>query len=737
MNFETGVRVGLGLWLSGAALFAQQSARVDLGRFQNGATASFVRSEGGDWGIEIAGGGAPGFRQPKPAQIEIWRGGDNTSELAAGYQSVQKQGGVVVATGKLAGGGAAAFTVEDRWKLSGAVLSLSRKVSVTAAEENAGFYSAIKITSAPTVKWEDATYLVPGLLYGDASHAGGGSPSSIANYRAKRLAIREDYLSAPILGALFQDGNWAAVMDPAPRGDTTQAETTANASRPIVDERLQFGALGARELREGGLEIGFWLPGTTNEIGGGRGAPGGPVTRRRYHPVKAEFTQNYQVAFRFSKSASFPDMVRDAWRWAWQTLNPKVNAIDVEVARKTLMDHLADRVMIVDNRYGIPYQADTITARSSSTKILMAFCGKNIEAADQLLIEGDRDKTERGQRMRKLGLGIIDSFIRIVPMSPPGGSGFDIQTGQATTGNPGTMTLRAEVEDMPFLLAAYDREKKAGRDHREWVKWVTADADWLLTQQREDGSFPQTWQAGTSTVKETSGATTYAPVPLLVRMSQETGQKKYLDAAAKAAEYVWTNYGAKSIYLGATGNVNIADKESGMLSLEAFLAMYEGTNDRKWLQRSEAAASYTESWIWIWNVPMPLDADDSKLHWKRGVPTIGVNGIGSDVAGHVDQFLDWAVPCYAELYKITNDRHYLAVAYILLHGTKAMLALPGRTYDVAGPGWQQEHWRMGPGTRGMGAHRGWLPWISVNHIHGIVGLGQLDKSLYQQLSKAN
>lgn len=147
--------------------------------------------------------------------------------------------------------------------------------------------------------------------------------------------------------------------------------------------------------------------------------------------------------------------------------------------------------------------------------------------------------------------------------------------------------------------------------------------------------------------------------------------------------------------------------------------------------------SYTESWIWIWNVPMPLDADDSRLHWKKGVPTIGVNGIGSDVAGHVDQFLDWAVPCYAELYKLTKDEHYLDVARVLLHGTKAMLALPGRTYDMAGPGWQQEHWRMGPGTRGMGAHRGWLPWISVNHIHGIVGLDLLDNDLYQRLSKAN
>jgi len=161
--------------------------------------------------------------------------------------------------------------------------------------------------------------------------------------------------------------------------------------------------------------------------------------------------------------------------------------------------------------------------------------------------------------------------------------------------------------------------------------------------------------------------------------------------------------------VSVTGNPNIADKESGMLSMEAFLAVYDATKEPKWLQRAETAASYTESWIWIWNVPMPLDADDARLHWKKGVPTIGVNGIGSDVAGHVDQFLDWAVPCYAELYKLTRDEHYLDVARVLLHGTKAMLALPGRTYDVLGPGWQQEHWRMGPGTGGMGAHRDWLP----------------------------
>jgi hypothetical protein len=131
---------------------------------------------------------------------------------------------------------------------------------------------------------------------------------------------------------------------------------------------------------------------------------------------------------------------------------------------------------------------------------------------------------------------------------------------------------------------------------------------------------------------------------------------------------------------------------------------------------------------------MPVDADDAALQWKKGVPTIGVQGISARGGGGVDQYLSWAVPCYARLFKYTKDEHYLDVARVLLHGTKAMLALPGRTYDLAGPGWQQEGWSLGPG-RGVGWHRSWLPWVSVNHLHGITALEALDTELYRKLSK--
>jgi len=785
-----GKNVILGFFLAMSLMFAQQTDRVELGNLQIGAEVSFVRTAGEEWGIEISDENSLHIIQVKPVQVEVFRDDKNASQLASGYQSVKKVNNIVIAEAKIVSG-KTGFKIEDRWSISDAVLSLTRKVKVNGTEDGTGFYSAIGLLIDPTVKWEDVYYLVPGLLYGKPytnDMALGGN----LYYNAKRFSIREDYLSAPLFGLSFNDGTWVAVLDPTPNGNTTQEETTAPANTPVIDEQIQFGALGAREISDGRIELGFCLPGTTNEFSGGFwGDNHGtsevtPVVRRRYHPVKDGFSQNYQVGFRFGRSESFRDMEQAAWRWAWQSLNPQITPVDVEVVRSTLIDHLADRVLTVGDRAGIPFVIDAVSGKPGSfrpslisrmfrmpnaesanaanqnkdlidwaksiginidssaaeldiwPKIVIGFCGKNVEVAEQLLMECDRDPSVRGERFRKLGLMIIESLIRIVPVSPPCGEGFDMRTGQPGAVHGGTaFTLRSWTEDMRIMVDLIRRERSYGRQHPEWFNWVRTYTDWLLTQQREDGSFPMAWMDETGVVQEgITGVTSYAAVPLLVRMSEETGDNKYLDSAIRAADYIWENFGSKCVFLGATGTPTVADKESGMLSIEAFLALYENTKEKKWLEYAKTAGDYTESWIWIWNVPMPIGANYADLGWKPGVPTIGVNGIGSNDIGGVDQYLDWAVPTYARLYKYTNDEHYLDVARILLHGTKAMLALPGRTYDLKGPGWQQEHWRMGP-IRGIGAHRTWLPWISVNHLHGITGLEEFDPVLYRQLAKGN
>jgi hypothetical protein len=790
----------------------QQSNRISLGNLESGASVSFVRAADGYWGIEIFNDNVPFLAQQKPARIELFRGKENIVQLASGYNSLKKEDNTILASIKVSTGGEAKFNVEDRWNISGDVLSLSRKVTVTGTEDSTGFYSAIRLSTTPLVKWEDADYFSPDVLYGDPTYDGETSPGGTLAYNAKCFSIREDAISAPLFGLLFKNGDWAAVLDMSPDGETTTAESSAAASTPIIEEHIKFGALGAREIPEGGVEFGFWLPGTTNEFAGSFGSAGlttpTQVVRRRYNPVKDGFTQNYQVGFRLSKGESFNTMVRDAWRWAWETLKPQVTPIDIEVARHAMIDHLADHVLVVGDMAGVGFLYDAVTGVPGSyrrtttirpagmtvnavpagpprqpgqsaqarqvvggtgrsiptseelskmqklartlgvnfdpkanelarwTKILMGFVSKGIESADQLLIEGDRDPGPRGQKMRELGLKIINSFVSLVPMSPPAGTGFNLLTGKPDCQSEGIVTIREPSEGIRTLMDIIRREKKLGRDHQEWLSWCMQFGDWLIPQQRADGSFPRSWNAGVGTPREESGTSSCIPVPLLVKLSEETGQQKYLDCAIRAADYTWETYGSRGIFIGgATDNPNVTDKEAGMLALEGYLILYENTKDNKWLERAKAAANFAESWIWIWNVPMPVDADPANLGWKPGVPTTGVNGITARGSG-VDEYMAWSVPAYAKLYRYTNDEHYLDVARILLLNTKAMLAIPGRTYDLLGPGWQQENWSMGR-NRGNGSHRSWLPWVSVNHLHGITGLEEFDPDLYQKLIKGN
>ena len=260
-------RLIIGIFLAASIVFAQQNNRVELGKLQTGATVSFIRAAEENWGIEIIDGNSFHMMQQKPAQIEVFRSEENVSQFASGYQSVKEEANTVIAHATILCGGEAGFEVEDRWSISGAVLVLDRNVKVTGSIDSAGFYSAVKLLTEPSVKWEEVKYLIPGLLYGEP-HTRANAPGGSLYYNTKHFSIREDYLSAPLLGLSLKDGNWAAVLDLDPNGATTQTETTAPATTPIIDEQIQFGALGAQEVSNGGIEVGFCLPGTTLRVPG-------------------------------------------------------------------------------------------------------------------------------------------------------------------------------------------------------------------------------------------------------------------------------------------------------------------------------------------------------------------------------------------------------------------------------------------------------------------------------------
>ena len=83
---------------------------------------------------------------------------------------------------------------------------------------------------------------------------------------------------------------------------------------------------------------------------------------------------------------------------------------------------------------------------------------------------------------------------------------------------------------------------------------------------------------------------------------------------------------------------------------------------------------------------------------------------------------------FARLYCLTGDEHFLDVSRVVTHGTKSMLALPGRAFDLRGPGWQQEHWCVAI-PRGRGLSRNWLPWVSVANVEGILRVEDLGRAM--------
>ena len=407
--------------------------------------------------------------------------------------------------------------------------------------------------------------------------------------------------------------------------------------------------------------------------------------------------------------------------------------------RRVLIDHLAAQVTEINGHTGVPFVRSTMddSHNWNWTMIAMGFVGKDLDCADALLREADRDPGPRGEHMRALGLAMIATMIKGLPSVPLPATGIDLTTGEAWDHIWLAPWLRNATEDMRVLMVAYRREARLGRPHPEWLAWVRQYCDWLIEQQRPDGSFPRRWKPSSNEAAEPSGTASYNAVPVLVLMSQMTGDEKYRASAIRAADYTWTEYGSRGLFIGgASDNPNITDKEAGLLSLEAFLALYEDSHQPKWLDYAQAAGDFAESWIWIWNLPMPADADNALLHWKRGVSTVGLQGITALHAGGADEYLDCAVALYARLYNYTHDPHYLEVTRLLLHDTKSMVALPGRLYDMRGPGWQQENFGLGPGPRGrgVGSHRLWLPWISANHLHGINALEEYDPALFQQLT---
>jgi hypothetical protein len=689
------------------------------------------------WGLYLRNNGQASLEQPNPVHIEIYIDSLHQQYLRTGYYSFSKQGNTFIGRAVVTYG-KARFTVEDTWRVASQTLQLSRKLNVQ-GNAGGGYMSSITFESPRALSRSDVNIFVPGMIYGSTAHLtetaiGGAAHSSY-------LRIREDRIPAPLIGVQFNDASTFSILNPRPDGASIDADAADIRVNTLISEGVKVGAIGG-DFTGQQAQLGYWYPGTEGEVTyQGNTYPGGQLHRwrRRYHPVKNGSVQEYHLHFATGNESRFPDFFRRTWHWAWQVLKPEITPQNIPLIRESLIAQLNSEVKQYPAGWGISNWMNAPGGRpyDRDGKCVLGFVGKALETAEQMLWEAQLHPSAHSDSLRIKATGLMDNFIRKVPVSAHA-EGFDLQTGEIIQAmfwdgeKDPRIYLRSFGDDLKALMRAYLREKQAGREHPAWLAYVRSFADWLLPQQQPGGGFPRMWYFKTGRLRDDSPQSSFNAIPFLVLLSQASGEAKYLQAAERAGELCRKNQ-QTGIYVGGTiDNPDVIDKEAGTLSAEAYLALYEATQKPHWLEAARRAADFAETWIFLWNVPMAADADNSRLHWKKHVPTTGAQLIAT---GHslTDNYMAFDVDEYARLFRLSHDPHYKEVARLLLHNTKNMIAVPGRMYDLRGVGWSQEHFSFAP-NRGYGLHRGWLPWVSTSHLNGILSLESQDKQLYDELT---
>ncbi|WP_346906111.1 hypothetical protein [Faecalicatena orotica] len=261
---------------------------------------------------------------------------------------------------------------------------------------------------------------------------------------------------------------------------------------------------------------------------------------------------------------------------------------------------------------------------------------------------------------------------------------------------------RSMTDTMYYLMKCYLAEKENGQEHPKWLAAVLDFCERLLKMQNTNGSwnrgytmegeplvYPLEW-FGSSEKERGSGA--IFPIPLLVEVSRYTGEKKYLDAAERAADFILANYVAEAEYIGGINDTSHKksvklDAASVMFVMRSLLAVYEETKNVEYLSGALDAARILASWTYLWNIPF----DENTLLGRHKFKTTGWAGCDVIPAGsYVDCSFQEVVPELLRLAEYCRDEKLVKLAEAVTKGMQYGLSSPADMYGYAMPGVQCE-----------------------------------------------
>ena len=189
-----------------------------------------------------------------------------------------------------------------------------------------------------------------------------------------------------------------------------------------------------------------------------------------------------------------------------------------------------------------------------------------------------------------------------------------------------------------------------------WIESAEKCADALVKTFTSFGTFGHYVNIKTGAVVIKSGCAGASAVGSLVRAYTYFNDEKYLETAKKAGEMYYEKYLSKGISNGAIGDaIGSIDSESIAAFVEAYVLLYEVSNDDKWLYYAKVSAHILSTWVVTYSYNFPKGSEFGRL---------GINTVGSVFANvqnkHSAPGLCTSSGEYIyKLWKYTNDEKYL------------------------------------------------------------------------------
>ena len=636
-----------------------------------------------------------------PVRLEVFpKDLSSPKTYSSGYRSAEKQGGDILCTATIQTEAGSVFQVDDRYMVDTGTESvrISRSIEVQkAAPSDAAFNSFFMLQDSTEGHVREYEYLLPALMYRSSDHLPKGAIGS--SLSDDWILAREERMGLPF-ALMYRNGESLALADENPLPVTIRNDFGVDHK---VDAAFRFGSLGFY-LRSGKPVLTYCYPGSEGErTYADGGAPDRKRWARRSHPVETGIRHDYSLELQFGEEDSFPQALETHWKRTFDLYSPAI----ADVRNSDIIDagiELLDGYWTEEGGApGFPFSVHLPSGLVHETSYAMGFVGMQIPCAGYLYRAGWEQENES---MREKGEAILDFWAA----QSPNEAGmprvwWDIAPWNLWRNSNDLRNMQGGMEGM--LEAWKQAEIHAPGEKREWLDFCLGAADWLLSKQHEDGSWDKAFDNHGNPIDD-GRLLTSNPIRFLSALYEATGEEAYRSAALRAGEYCLREIHSPYRYVGSViDNPYVLDRESGQKALEAFLSLYELTQEPRWLEAAVQAAYYTATYIYAWNIPPPEGA--TAMPWDNRKTTVGITIIAT---GHSGADAGGAYNAYEffRLYELTRDPYLLEIARILEKNTRQTMDYDG-SLGYAFRGLQTEALRL---VTPWGENvKLWLPWLTA------------------------